>query len=70
MTLYGRGAYAPKAYQSEIAGQVRELAKRYGVGAASPAEGRRIGPPGLRPEPLEPPEPVPAVPRAAAAGLL
>src|SRR5215469_4701218 len=30
--LYGRGAYAPKAYQERIAGQVRELAERYGVG--------------------------------------
>jgi DNA repair photolyase len=35
--LYGRGAYAPKGYQARIAGQVRELAQRYGVGAASPA---------------------------------
>ena len=47
--LYGRGAYAPKDYQAEITGQVRELARRYGVGATSPAEGRRIGPPGLGP---------------------
>ncbi len=33
--LYGRGAYAPKAYQARIAGQVRELAERYGVGRAN-----------------------------------
>ena len=30
--LYGRGAYARKEYQSRIAGQVRELAERFGVG--------------------------------------
>ncbi len=30
--LYGRGAYVPKAYQARIAGQVRELATRYGIG--------------------------------------
>ncbi len=30
--LYGRGAYARKDYQERIAGQVRELAERFGVG--------------------------------------
>jgi DNA repair photolyase len=30
--LYGRGSYAPKAYQERIAGQVRELAASYGIG--------------------------------------
>jgi DNA repair photolyase len=30
--LYGRGAYAPKAYQQRVAEQVRELARRYRVG--------------------------------------
>src|SRR5215813_8776946 len=30
--LYGRGAYAPKAYQLRVSGQVRELARRYRVG--------------------------------------
>ena len=34
--LYERGAYAPRAYQARIAGQVRELAERYGVGRANP----------------------------------
>ena len=34
--LYRHSAYAPKDYQAEITGQVRELARRYGVGAASP----------------------------------
>jgi DNA repair photolyase len=48
--LYGRGAYAPKSYQGRIAGQVAELASRYGVGRTSPAAARRIGPPaGARP---------------------
>src|SRR5215470_9316028 len=45
LSLYGRGAYAPKEYQQQIAGQVRELAQRYGVGRASPAGARRIEPP-------------------------
>ena len=30
--LYGRGAYARKDYQARIAGQVRDLAERFGVG--------------------------------------
>jgi DNA repair photolyase len=30
--LYGRGSYAPRVYQERIAGQVRELADRYGIG--------------------------------------
>ncbi len=42
LSLYGRGAYAPKAYQQQIAEQVRELAGRHGVGRASPAGARRI----------------------------
>ncbi|HTS97911.1 MAG TPA: intein-containing Rv2578c family radical SAM protein [Streptosporangiaceae bacterium] len=54
--LYGRGAYAPKSYQAQIAEQVREFARRHGVGRTSPAgarrtgpaEGRRIGPPADR----------------------
>jgi DNA repair photolyase len=54
--LYGRGAYAPKAYQAQIADQVREFAERYGVGRASPAGARRIGPSGRgRPEAPVPP---------------
>jgi DNA repair photolyase len=42
--LYGRGAYAPRAYQEQIGEQVRELAKRYRVGSRSPRAARRIGP--------------------------
>lgn len=30
--LYGRGSYAPKAYQGSVCSQVAELARRYGVG--------------------------------------
>ncbi len=37
LRFYGRGAYAPKAYQAEISGQVRELAQRFGVGSTTPA---------------------------------
>jgi DNA repair photolyase len=32
LDLYGRSAYAPKAYQARISGQVRELAGKHGVG--------------------------------------
>ena len=57
--LYGRGAYAPRAYQERIAGQVRELAARYGVGRTGPGRespghrqaGQRRNPPGPAHEP-------------------
>jgi len=39
LELYGRGAYAPQAYQNRIAGQVRELAGKYGIGR--PRRGRQ-----------------------------
>jgi DNA repair photolyase len=46
--LYGGGAYAPKAYQERITGQVQELARRYRVGQgrsrAVPLRGRRANP--------------------------
>jgi DNA repair photolyase len=41
--LYGRGAYAPKAYQHSVRAQVAELAGRYGVGRA-PARQTRLRP--------------------------
>jgi DNA repair photolyase len=44
--LYGAGAYAPRAYQQRIAGQVRQLAARHGIGQASPARARRVPPRG------------------------
>jgi DNA repair photolyase len=40
LELYGHGAYAPKAYQNRIAGQVRELADKYGIGRPRPGAGR------------------------------
>jgi len=42
--LYGRGAYAPAAYQQQITEQVRALARRYGVGRGAPSGARRGGP--------------------------
>jgi DNA repair photolyase len=62
--MYGRSAYAPKAYQGQIAEQVRELARRYRVGQATPGQARRIQPRapqaqgGSRPEAAPGPEPV------------
>ena len=47
--LYGRGAYAPAAYQKQVTEQVRELAGRYGVGRGAPSARRR------RPERFAPP---------------
>ncbi|ETK37536.1 Rv2578c family radical SAM protein [Microbispora sp. ATCC PTA-5024] len=44
LELYGRGAYAPKAYQERIGRQVAELARQHGVGRATPREARRIRP--------------------------
>jgi DNA repair photolyase len=48
--LYGRGAYAPKAYQAEVAAKVHDLARKYRVGASTPQAARRV-------RPSEPPEP-------------
>jgi DNA repair photolyase len=39
--LYGRGAYAPKAYQRSICAQVAEMAQRYGVGNLTSGQARR-----------------------------
>jgi DNA repair photolyase len=50
--LYGRGAYAPKAYQEEVTGRVNELAQRNGVGQGRPRDSRRIE----RRHPPRPPE--------------
>jgi DNA repair photolyase len=57
--LYGAGAYARKAYQDRIGGQVRSLAERFGVGrrrggAAAPAPRRvpRPAPAGVHDEQL------------------
>jgi len=42
--LYGRGAYAPAAYQKRVTEQVQALARRYGVGRDAPGGTRRRGP--------------------------
>jgi DNA repair photolyase len=62
--LYGRGAYARKDYQARIAGQVRELAERFGVGRQATPRGqttprdkaaaRRAAPPAPAREQLSP----------------
>ncbi|HEY1919151.1 MAG TPA: intein-containing Rv2578c family radical SAM protein [Streptosporangiaceae bacterium] len=46
--LYRSGAYAPKAYQQQITEQVRELARKHGVGRVTPGQARAITP---RPRP-------------------
>ena len=46
--LYGRGAYAPKAYQRQIGEQVQALARRYRVGARRPTGRSRGAPPHRR----------------------
>ncbi len=40
--LYGGRAYAPATYQAAISAQVAELARKYGVGQATPARARRV----------------------------
>src|SRR5580692_5232892 len=56
LDLYGRSAYAPKSYQARIAGQVRELASKHGIGRPRP--GRAARPP-------EAADPVPPAPRSS-----
>jgi DNA repair photolyase len=40
--LYGRGAYARKDYQARISAEVRELARRYGIGRGRGVRGERV----------------------------
>jgi len=56
LDLYGHGAYAPKSYQARIAGQVRELADKHGIGRPRPGfgHGRRPVPEQRAPERLVP----------------
>ena len=56
LELYGQGAYAPKAYQNRIAGQVRELAAKHGIGKARPGSGHGT----VQPSPRGIPQPAPA----------
>jgi DNA repair photolyase len=48
LELYGRGAYAPRAYQDRIAGQVRELARELGIGRPRPGLGHNRRHPATR----------------------
>ncbi|RJK96295.1 Rv2578c family radical SAM protein [Vallicoccus soli] len=41
--LYGRGAYAPRAYQDEVRARVLAAAERCGLGGAGPRRSRRLG---------------------------
>jgi DNA repair photolyase len=70
--LYGSGAYAPRAYQQQIAALVADLASRFGIGHASPAAARRPAPRPARaarePAPPEPAPPGPAPSGPAPAG--
>ena len=71
--LYGRGPYARKDYQARIAGQVRELAERFGVGQGGTGRGgtgpRGTGRGGVRPAgPSEPTPPQGKSTPPAAAG--
>jgi DNA repair photolyase len=56
LDLYSGGAYAPKAYQNRIAGQVRELAEKHGVARPRPAaaSGRPVLSAPRPPEPRRP----------------
>ncbi|GAA4596825.1 Rv2578c family radical SAM protein [Planotetraspora phitsanulokensis] len=56
LELYGRGAYAPKAYQERIRREVEALARQYGIGGTNAREARRITP---RPRPSAPAAPAP-----------
>jgi DNA repair photolyase len=61
LELYGYGAYAPKAYQNRISGQVRELAEKHGIGKPRPgAVPRRDR--GTRPAAVPGPKAVTAIP--------
>jgi DNA repair photolyase len=40
--LYGRGSYAPKAFQQAVCSRVHDLALKYGIGRANPKDARRV----------------------------
>ena len=61
--LYGRGSYAPKAFQKSISDRVHALAREFGIGRTHAAGARRIGTNGFghppaptQAPPLPPPE--------------
>jgi DNA repair photolyase len=63
LELYGRSAYAPKAYQNRIVGQVRELAEKHGIGRRRPGSGRGTLSPRPAPSGAAPESQVPQAPR-------
>jgi len=69
LDLYGRSAYTPKSYQARIAGQVRELADKHGIGRPRPGygHGRRPVPKHLGPQAVRGPVAVPRPPTAGPA---
>ena len=67
--LYGRGAYAPKAYQQQVTERVRALARRYGVGTDSPRRASHRGGRAATPPPGAA-DPAPSVPAATQLTLL
>jgi len=67
--LYGRGAYAPKAYQQQVSERVRALARRYGVGRDSPRRESHRGGRSATPPPGAG-DPAPSVPAATQLTLL
>ncbi|MEU7746504.1 Rv2578c family radical SAM protein [Nonomuraea sp. NPDC049158] len=74
LELYGRGAYAPQAYQQRITDQVKELARRHGVGRATAASARRLPPraelaPPAHPEPAPQARPAPTARQLSLPGL-
>jgi DNA repair photolyase len=65
LELYGQGAYAPKAYQARIAGQVRELADKHGIGRPRPGFGHgTLRPRGRQAPPSQKAQRVTAIPEA------
>jgi DNA repair photolyase len=69
LDLYGRSAYAPKAYQARISGQVRELAETYGIGRTRPGAGHGRRPASVIPAPARRPEAAESQAREAHVGL-
>jgi DNA repair photolyase len=67
--LYGRGAYAPKAYQQQVSERVRALARRYGVGRDGPRRASHRGARAATPPPGTG-DPAPSVPAATQLTLL
>jgi DNA repair photolyase len=50
--LYGAGAYAPSAYQEEVADRVQGAARSFGMARTTPHQARRVAPSSPQPEQL------------------